>query len=390
MKFLVGADYPRTPDSGAAGTVFQSIRALRGIGCEVDEFWRVDLGRRIGHGNLHYVLELPRAMRDLVAARCAAKTYDVVMISQPHAYLAAEYIRRHHPGTLFLNRSHGWEGEVDEVMKRLDARDPLPASPFRRWLQRRMQTQLAKHQDRIVEFADGLIVGCSSTAHFLQWRYALSSDRIGVIPEGTVESVLAADLPPPDPGRWKKILYVGQYTRIKAPEQVAAILNDVLVRRPGTSAGWICDAAHHETVRLRLDPAVQDRVTLHPWMSQAELKAVIDQYGFFLFPSWYEGFGKAPLEAMARGLVVLATRTGWPADGIRHGENGFLFEPGEAAAMGTQLETLLDDPAWARRIGAQARRDVLEITWTNHARQLVAFAERCLANKRRSDGEAGH
>lgn len=376
MRFLVGADYPRTPDSGAAGTVFQSIQGLRGIGCDVDEFWRADLGRRIQHGNLHYALELPRAMRRVVANRCAKKSYDAVMISQPHAFLAAQYVKAQHPQTLFLNRSHGWEGEVTRVMKRLDERNPPVGSALRRWMQQRVQVRLARHQDRVVEFSDGLVVGCTPTARFLQERYSLSADRIGVIPEGTVETVLTDDLPPPNPSRWRKILYVGQFTRIKAPEQVAAILNAVLAHRREASAGWVCDAAHHDAVRRLLDPDVQERVTLYPWMSQEALKAVIDQYGFFLFPSWYEGFGKAPIEAMARELVVLATRTGWPADGIRHGQNGFLFDPGEAGLLAAQLEILLEDLPLARKIGRQARRDVLGLTWTRHARQLVAFTGR--------------
>ena len=105
MRFLVGADYPPDPNSGAAGTVFQSIRGLREIGCEVDEIWRDDLGRRIRHGNLHYWLELPRAFRRAVAERCARKDYDVVQLSQPHAWLAGQYQHRHHPRNIGFDRA---------------------------------------------------------------------------------------------------------------------------------------------------------------------------------------------------------------------------------------------------------------------------------------------
>lgn len=379
MKFLVGADYPRSPDAGAAGTVFQCIRALREIGCEVDEFWRADLGRRIRHGNLHYWLELPRAMRRVVADRCARKTYDVVLVSQPHAYLAAQYVHRHHPQTLFLSRSHGWEGEVTEVMQRLDERQPQPASVLRRGMRRFLQKRLARHQDRTINTADGLVLGTTSTARYLQQRYAIAPDRLGVIPEGIAPAFVQQELPPPDGSRWKKILYVGQFTRIKAPEQVACILNTVLGRRKEMSAGWICAAEHHEAVRSLLEPEIQARVTLHPWMSQQDLLAVLDEYGFFLFPSWYEGFGKASVEAMARGLVLLASPTGWAADGIRPGENGFLFEPDQPERYAAQVEMLLDDLELAQRIGDQARRDVLGFTWEAHAQQLVAFANRLRA-----------
>lgn len=382
MRFLVGADYASDPDSGAAGTVFHSIRGLRDIGCDVDEFWQDDLGRRIRHGNLHYWLELPRAFRRVVAERCAKTSYDVVLLSQPHAYLAAKYLRRVHPRILFLNRSHGWEGAVDDVMKRLAVTQPS-ISALRDGLQRWMRARLAKHQDRVVEYADGMVVGSELIARFLHERYAYPLDRIGIIPHGVSADYLAGDLPVERPGRWKKILYVGQYTPIKAPDQVARVLNSVLGRQPEALAGWVCDATHHGEVRRWLDPRIQGRVTLYPWMNQADLKSVFDEYGLFIFPSWYEGCAKAPIEAMSRGLAVVSSRIGGPADRIRHGINGFLYEPGETDAMAVQIGRLIDDPSSARRMGLQARQDVANITWTNHARQLLAFAERLLKEKHR-------
>lgn len=390
MRFLVGADYPPVPNSGAAGTVFQSIRGLREIGCEVDEIWRDDLGRRIRHGNLHYWLELPRAFRRAVAERCARKDYDVVLLSQPHAWLAGQYLHRHHPRTLFLNRSHGWEGAAEEVMEQLTARTggaPEVSAP-RRWLRRQMRARLARSQDRVVEQADGLVVGSALIADFLMERYGCPAGKIGIVPHGVHAGYLAAEPPPDRPERWRKILYVGQFTPIKGPEQVARVLNETLGRRPEASAGWVCDAVHHEAVRGLLAPEIRGRTTIYPWMDPDELQSVFDEHGLFLFPSWYEGCAKAPIEAMSRGLAVVSSRIGGPADRIRPGANGFLFAPGETAGMARQLEELLDDPDAARRIGRQARADVLGLTWANHARQVVAFAERLRA-ERSAAGAAG-
>jgi len=313
-------------------------------------------------------------MRRVVAARCAAKTYDAVLLSQPHAYLAGQFIRRRYPGTLFLNRSHGWEGAVAEVMDRLAASSGDSVPFVRGWLRRRMRRCLARHQDAVVEASNGMVVGSALIAQFIQDRYGIPGEKIAVIPHGIHAEYLADPLSPDGAERWRKILYVGQFTLIKAPEQVAGILNRVLLRQPDVTAGWVCDAAHHAAVSALLDPGVHGRVTLYPWMSHDRLKAVFDEYGLFLFPSWYEGCAKAPVEAMSRGLAVVASRVGGPADRIRHGENGYVVEPGEAEAMAARLEALLDDPELARRIGRQARHDVEHITWTNHARQLVAFA----------------
>ena len=96
LRILVGADVPPDPNAGAAGTVWQMNQALRKRGHVVDEIWDRDLGRRIRHGNLHYLLELPHAYARAVRERLAKASYDVIELNQPHAYLAARRHRQRH------------------------------------------------------------------------------------------------------------------------------------------------------------------------------------------------------------------------------------------------------------------------------------------------------
>ena len=48
--------------------------------------------------------------------------------------------------------------------------------------------------------------------------------------------------------------------------------------------------------------------------------------GILLYPPLFDGFGKVFLEAMDRGLCVIATKTGGMRDIIDDGRNGFLVE----------------------------------------------------------------
>ena len=51
------------------------------------------------------------------------------------------------------------------------------------------------------------------------------------------------------------------------------------------------------------------------------------------------------------------------------GETGVLVPPGDSAALGEQVERILDDPALAARLGQQARAHVLaRFTWDRVAR----------------------
>lgn len=382
LRFLVGSDYAPDPNAGAAGTIYWTNRALRELGHEVEEFWAPDLPRRIRHGNLHYLLELPAAFRREVAARCRRQTFEVVILDQPHAFLAGEYLQARHPDILFLNRTQGWEGHRNEVMAALDSPLAPRVGALRAWAQSALGRLVSRHQDRLVACADGILAGCSAIPDYLARKYNYPRERVAVIPYGLTEAFFQ----PPAAGaagRWNKLLHVAQFAPFKAPEIVAAVFNRLLQERPGLQAGWVCAPKHHEQVRRLFAPEVRPRLRLHAWTDQAALVALYDEYGIFLFPSHYEGFGKTPFEAMARGLAVVATRTGGMADLIRPGVNGFLCAPGDADGLRRQVARLLDDPALAARIGAQARQDMQALTWANHARQLVAFAEQLRAAKPR-------
>lgn len=80
----------------------------------------------------------------------------------------------------------------------------------------------------------------------------------------------------------------------------------------------------------------------------------------FAFPSRYEGFAVAPIEAMACGLpVVAADASGVPdifEDGAASG--GITVPRGDASAFAEALGRVLDDARLSTELGARARRRV--------------------------------
>jgi glycosyltransferase involved in cell wall biosynthesis len=76
------------------------------------------------------------------------------------------------------------------------------------------------------------------------------------------------------------------------------------------------------------------------------------------------------LEAMSMGKAIVCTRTSGQDDTIVDGETGVYVPAGDVAALRGAIERLLADPAEAARLGANARRWVVE-----HA-GLDAYVER--------------
>ena len=79
-----------------------------------------------------------------------------------------------------------------------------------------------------------------------------------------------------------------------------------------------------------------------------------------LMPSEMESFGLVSLEAMACGVVPVATRVGGVPELITHGEDGFLEAVGDIAAQAARVTTLLTDDDLHYRMAKTGRWNASE------------------------------
>jgi glycogen(starch) synthase len=92
-----------------------------------------------------------------------------------------------------------------------------------------------------------------------------------------------------------------------------------------------------------------------------------------------------PLEAMAQGRMLVASDVGGHRELIRHGETGFLFRAGDAAALAGAIDdVLVRRPFWPK-FREQARRFVeVERTWASSVARYREVYRRALARHDRS------
>lgn len=87
-----------------------------------------------------------------------------------------------------------------------------------------------------------------------------------------------------------------------------------------------------------------------------EPERVLAELDVALVPSLSEGFGMAVLEAQAAGVPVVASSTGGIPELVHDGASGLLVPPGDAAALASAIERLLDDEGLRGRLAAEGRR----------------------------------
>lgn len=91
----------------------------------------------------------------------------------------------------------------------------------------------------------------------------------------------------------------------------------------------------------------------------------------FAFPSAIETFGLVIAEAMASGLAVVTSRVGGVPELIRHGENGYIFEPNDTDMMVRYVRELAQNPDRRRAMGAAAHGSIQGLTWEAIMDELI-------------------
>lgn len=380
MRILVGADVPPNPDSGAAGTVVATNAALRELGHQVDEIWADDLGHRIRHWNLHYLLELPREYRRAVAKRCARQEYDVIQLSQPYAWLAARDHHRRRRAGVIVNRSHGLESLANTALEEWRTRLGVPSNRFPRSLVSPfLQSAVYRNINDVARHSDGMIVPAEDIREHLIEAHGADPERVAVIYHGVPDVFIDTPRVALDEIRLKRILNVGQLSFIKGPQLMVKALLEAFSVDGDLSFTWVCSRAHHSEALALFPLEFRERVTLLDWVEQDSLLAMYDSHGIFVAHSVYEGAAKACTEAMARGLVLVSSAVGALKDHVNSGRNGYLVEVGESSRMAAHIVSASRQAELSRRIGDAAAEATKELTWRACATASEKFYRKLLS-----------
>jgi glycosyltransferase involved in cell wall biosynthesis len=124
----------------------------------------------------------------------------------------------------------------------------------------------------------------------------------------------------------------------------------------------------HGELREELERFARERgLSVHfaGFVNQSELPKHYAAADAFVLPSLDDPRATVVNEAMACGLPVLITdRCGPAGDIVRHGDNGFVFAPGDAAALAAHLDTLVEQPELRERMSRRSREIIS--TWDYH------------------------
>jgi len=122
----------------------------------------------------------------------------------------------------------------------------------------------------------------------------------------------------------------------------------------------------HPDYEAHLHQLVQDRhlesqVSFHRPIPRSQLPDFLAQFDVLVMPSVYqEPLARISQEAMAAGLVLVATPTGGTKEILCDGQNGLTFEPENAQELAGRLQLLVNNPDLRQTLSARAWETVSE------------------------------
>jgi glycosyltransferase involved in cell wall biosynthesis len=219
-------------------------------------------------------------------------------------------------------------------------------------------------------------------------RFKVNPDQVTVTPEAPRQSFqpLAASDYAPIIQRLgideNFILFVGTIEPRKNLLTLVRAFDQILrhtIERPqlviAGGEGWLTDELH----RFITQSNFGDRMRMTGYLDDHDLRALYSSCKAFVYPSLYEGFGLPPLEAMACGAPVIASRIPSLSEVLEN--NARFVDPLDEIALATAIKELLANENERSRLSALGTKHAAKFSWDKTARLTMEVYERVLRKR---------
>ena len=131
--------------------------------------------------------------------------------------------------------------------------------------------------------------------------------------------------------------------------------------------GWL----YEETQQLVQELKLEKKVRFLGRVSDLELVTLYSMADIFAFPSFFEGFGVPPIEAMACGAPVITSNTSSLPEVV--GDAALLIDPHKPDELAHAITRLLENPQLQEELRQKGYEWAKHYTWAESARKMLSI-----------------
>jgi hypothetical protein len=231
--------------------------------------------------------------------------------------------------------------------------------------------------------ADAIVAVSKNTRRDLVRFYNLPEERIQVVYHGVAEHFLRTT-----GGSAERLIrdkYFFSVTTHPTRKNVLGALKAFATfagqsRLKYVIAGVIDEQQRQELFAHADELGVRDKITLFGYADDDQLVNLYRNAEFFIYPSFYEGFGLPVIEAMACGCPVIASNASSLPELMPDDE--WLVDPYNPTDMADKMQRLLAlTPATRQSVIEKNQRHARDFTWDKTAGRMIEIFERLTARR---------
>ena len=235
----------------------------------------------------------------------------------------------------------------------------------------------------LVRRADRVIAVSHSTKGDLMTEYRVPAEKIAVVHSGIEKRFRRLDRNDPELLRVKEkyhlpyrfILFLGTFeprknmsSLIHGYEALLRTGNDISKKHDLVLAGtrgWEC-----QDVFVACESSLyRDRIRLPGFIADEDKVALYNLASVFVYPSFYEGFGFPPLEAMACGVPVVTSHSSALSEVV--GKASIMIDPYQPEELYLALQSVLENQELSARMQKDGLAQATQFSWEKAAKETI-------------------
>ena len=110
-----------------------------------------------------------------------------------------------------------------------------------------------------------------------------------------------------------------------------------------------------------------------------DVQNVMAQLDLVVLSSLWEGFPLTPIESFSVGKTVIATAVDGTVEIVKNGENGYLIQPKNPAAIAEKVVYIVSHPELCRNLEEQARYTFIkEFSFNQFSKRILKYYDALL------------
>ena len=140
------------------------------------------------------------------------------------------------------------------------------------------------------------------------------------------------------------------------------------------SLGWNYEPIFHELNRFS---NIKERIILTGYVADEDIVALYSDALAFVYPSFYEGFGLPPLEAMQCGTPVITSNNSSLPEVV--GDAGIMLDSLDRDGLCQSILTIYNDASLREKLSTQSITQAQQFSWSRCAQQTLVAYHKALA-----------